>query len=115
MAFVYKQDFFNTLYEELGIALENIVYYKVIILVLQYYRLCFCFKFTVTCYVIRRFDNLQDESYTLHTVLQNEINYFIMHCLKSHFSRQTVSYSNVTLSITDMFEDHKEKVSLINH
>ncbi len=30
VAFVYKQDFFNTLYEELGIALENIVYYKVI-------------------------------------------------------------------------------------
>ena len=29
VAFVYKQDFFNTLYEELGIALENIVYYKV--------------------------------------------------------------------------------------
>ena len=28
MAFVYKQDFFNNLYEELGIALENIVYYK---------------------------------------------------------------------------------------
>ena len=30
VAFVYKQDFFNTLYEEFGIALENIVYYKVI-------------------------------------------------------------------------------------
>ena len=29
VAFVYKQDFFNTLYEEFGIALENIVYYKV--------------------------------------------------------------------------------------
>jgi hypothetical protein len=29
VAFVYKQDFFNNLYEELGIALENIVYYKV--------------------------------------------------------------------------------------
>ena len=28
VAFVYKQDFFNNLYEELGIALENIVYYK---------------------------------------------------------------------------------------
>ena len=28
-AFVYKQDFFNNLYEEFGIALENIVYYKV--------------------------------------------------------------------------------------
>ena len=28
VAFVYKQDFFNRLYEELGIALENIVYYK---------------------------------------------------------------------------------------
>ena len=28
VAFVYKQDFFNSLYEELGIALENIVYYK---------------------------------------------------------------------------------------
>ena len=28
IAFVYKQDFFNSLYEELGIALENIVYYK---------------------------------------------------------------------------------------
>ncbi len=26
---MYKQDFFNNLYEELGIALENIVYYKV--------------------------------------------------------------------------------------
>ena len=29
VAFVYKQDFFNNLYEEFGIALENIVYYKV--------------------------------------------------------------------------------------
>ena len=28
IAFVYKQDFFNSLYEELGVALENIVYYK---------------------------------------------------------------------------------------
>jgi len=28
VAFVYKQDFFNNLYEEFGIALENIVYYK---------------------------------------------------------------------------------------
>ncbi len=28
VAFVYKQDFFNALYDELGIALENIVYYK---------------------------------------------------------------------------------------
>ena len=28
VAFLYKQDFFNSLYEELGIALENIVYYK---------------------------------------------------------------------------------------
>ena len=28
VAFVYKQDFFNSLYEDLGIALENIVYYK---------------------------------------------------------------------------------------
>jgi len=28
VAFVYKQDFFNNLYDELGIALENIVYYK---------------------------------------------------------------------------------------
>ena len=26
---MYKQDFFNNLYDELGIALENIVYYKV--------------------------------------------------------------------------------------
>ena len=30
VAFVYKQDFFNTLYEEFGIALENIVYYTVL-------------------------------------------------------------------------------------
>ena len=30
VAFVYKQDFFNNLYDEFGIALENIVYYKVI-------------------------------------------------------------------------------------
>ena len=29
VAFVYKQDFFNNLYDEFGIALENIVYYKV--------------------------------------------------------------------------------------
>ena len=29
VAFVYKQDFFNNLYEQFGIALENIVYYKV--------------------------------------------------------------------------------------
>ena len=29
VAFVYKQDFFNNLYEEFGIALENVVYYKV--------------------------------------------------------------------------------------
>merc|ERR1719320_1021848 len=28
VAFVYKQDFFNNLYDEFGIALENIVYYK---------------------------------------------------------------------------------------
>ena len=28
IAYVYKQDFFNNLYEELGIALENFVYYK---------------------------------------------------------------------------------------
>ena len=28
VAFLYKQDFLNSLYEELGIALENIVYYK---------------------------------------------------------------------------------------
>ena len=33
VAFVYKQDFFNSLYEEFGIALENIVYYKVISLI----------------------------------------------------------------------------------
>ena len=31
VAFVYKQDFFNNLYEEFGIALENIVYYKVLV------------------------------------------------------------------------------------
>ncbi len=31
VAFVYKQDFFNNLYEEFGIALENIVYYKVML------------------------------------------------------------------------------------
>ena len=28
VAFVYKQDFFNNLYDEFGIALENVVYYK---------------------------------------------------------------------------------------
>ena len=35
VAFVYKQDFFNNLYEEFGIALENIVYYKVYLNVIQ--------------------------------------------------------------------------------
>lgn len=28
IAYVYKQDFFNALYDDLGIALENFVYYK---------------------------------------------------------------------------------------
>ena len=41
MAFVYKQDFFNNLYDELGIALENIVYYKVCGTILEHREIVF--------------------------------------------------------------------------
>ena len=39
VAFVYKQDFFNNLYDEFGIALENIVYYKVDNIIGKYFHL----------------------------------------------------------------------------